>query len=97
MLLTGPAAAGLSATQHAHIIMLNCYSFIVHLYFFQPEILHVAPLMSYQMIVNELICFPVIYLLSIVVSTVTLHYCEAVMNLCHLILYNEFVLVGSLW
>lgn len=53
--------------------------------------------MSYQMIVNELICFPVIYLLSIVVSTVTLHYCEAVMNLCHLILYNEFVLVGSLW
>lgn len=49
------------------------------------------------MIVNELICFPVIYLLSIVVSTVTLHYCEAVMNLCHLILYNEFVLVGSLW
>lgn len=53
--------------------------------------------MSYQMIVNELICFPVIYLLSIIVSTVTLHYCEAVMNLCHLILYNEFVLVGSLW
>lgn len=53
--------------------------------------------MSYQMIVNELICFPVIYLLSIIVSTVILHYCEAVMNLCHLILYNEFVLVGSLW